>query len=381
MATAIATAAPTGVLPVGDFGTDAYARFPRDIVLNNTHRSGSPTERVYWYLCHASCCGPHVRTGCYLRNRRGFVQTDDAGREIPVRQKDICSALGIENRSIVQKAIQRLVSQNRLVVGAGGVFYPVMDPDVLAKLRAEEAVPGPDAAPRPKRWMNVPLPDDYWDCPPEVQEQKYAYLKSLKDECDAECARDTSCIRERYKLYLEQQISTGPIIIDEEIEDIRREESSSSALVVEYAQEPETPEPTTTMGSEPPSEPAEPEPPVRVSPAIAAAPVPAKPKDDPQKAEPPIDEPVDDVEYVRGWLYQFVSERGIDAPWAQREPDVGIVRRLLSILRAAQKTVDDLQTFIVALWDAGAQPARNYAWFITCACNEYGVVEVRHARP
>jgi hypothetical protein len=214
VATAIACAAETN--RIGDFGTDAFARINRDIVLNNVRQSVCLPEQVYWFLILTSQCGPHVREACYLRDRRGYVVKDQTGKEVPLRQKDICEALDVENRSLVHKALHKLVQQKRLVIDAG-MLYPVLNPKKLAELLAEEEKSYDADTPSWRTYcLGVRVPDDLKRGSPETRAETIAGLERIR----AECAAETNRIQKRYRSGLQQYFSDRRIIIDEEIEEI-----------------------------------------------------------------------------------------------------------------------------------------------------------------
>lgn len=211
---------------IGEPGTkEAWARMERDIILNATRQSLCLTEQVYWLLILTSRCGPTVRDGCFLRDRRGYTIKDKRGQEIPLRQRDVCEALDVSNRSLVHKVIRRLVAQKRLVIGSDEIWYPVMDPVKLAELLASESVTGSKRNnERKTHYIGIRIPDELYAGDAETVTETVAGLEKI----DEEFATAHKCLLQQHRAKLQQYISDRRIIIEEKIEEIREEVVSQS---------------------------------------------------------------------------------------------------------------------------------------------------------
>ena len=108
----------------------AYATVSRQAVLHNMKIAKSTDEQVYWALILTSWCGPHVREGCYVRDKFGKVISDQDNNPLPLNEDSLLKVLGWPDskKQQVYKAIRHLKAQGRLEV-IDGVWQPVFVPE------------------------------------------------------------------------------------------------------------------------------------------------------------------------------------------------------------------------------------------------------------
>ena len=209
----------------------SYAVLSRELALHKIATASCLTDRVYWALILSSACGPDVREGCFLRKESGRKEdlgrlvTDEKGQIYPLRVKHLLQILGLtpgHNRIHVSRAIRKLISQGCLEEhDPEKVWYPVLDPKRLAaetkskqacsKIRYNLAYTF--LPPFLRKILQSPehVSQDVANSATTVER-----LKSLSEDYK----KDLAELQSRYKQVAENALFSGPILIEEELEEL-----------------------------------------------------------------------------------------------------------------------------------------------------------------
>src|SRR6186713_245125 len=111
-----------------------YALIPRRVVLNRMETADCLEARVHWAIILWSWCGPgRTEDGAVVvKDRRGFIQRDGAGNQIPARAIDLLQLLGLAAgmKGNLSRAIARLKMKG-VIRFEGKVMYSVDSPPII----------------------------------------------------------------------------------------------------------------------------------------------------------------------------------------------------------------------------------------------------------
>lgn len=116
-----------------DFPTESLkdwvARVPRKVVLHRMDTAECLEDRVFWAIILWSWCGPQVSDAVVIKDPRGYIQKDAAGKAVPAKLGDLLSLLGLAPgmKGHLSRAVQRLKAKDS-VHSDGRVLYPVKEP-------------------------------------------------------------------------------------------------------------------------------------------------------------------------------------------------------------------------------------------------------------
>src|SRR4030095_6137699 len=252
-------------------GIKAYATVSRPACLNNMRNARCVEDAVVWAIILESWCGPHVREGCYVKDKRGYLALDRNGNPTPHDEGSLLKVLNWtdDKKPQIYRAIRSLKAQNRLVE-EDGVWYLTVNPDI------PESVTDPKPDKNPTLILGIRIPAYVYEGPEESVTDRVSKMLELKARTVTEINR----IMKQARSDLKQIISGAASLFTEEIEEIRIEESSSS-FEIEAATEAEE-ETTTTEPEEPrPTPPSEtkPERPGRMPDPRSPLPLPPEPEE------------------------------------------------------------------------------------------------------
>ena len=236
-----------------------YALIPRRVVLNRMETADCLEARVHWAIILWSWCGPgRTEDGAVVvKDRRGFIQRDGAGNQIPARAIDLLQLLGLAAgmKGNLSRAIARLKMKG-VIRFEGKVMYSVDSPPIIEDSGScqyqQLSVANID------NWnvAGVVVKADQLPSDPTEKRVLIEWLDSFKNEFNRQLSGVTSHYRELFRSELRAR---GIITVLEKKKS--REEVSRSVGQSEESEPPEdrltdTPESTPEPPEPPPAEPA-----------------------------------------------------------------------------------------------------------------------------
>src|SRR4029450_12597112 len=134
-------------------GIKAYATVSRPACLNNMRNARCVEDAVVWAIILESWCGPHVREGCYVKDKRGYLALDRNGNPTPHDEGSLLKVLNWtdDKKPQIYRAIRHLKAQNRLV-DEDSVWYLTINPEL------PEPVTDPKPDKKPTMILGIRIP-------------------------------------------------------------------------------------------------------------------------------------------------------------------------------------------------------------------------------
>jgi hypothetical protein len=112
-----------------------FAKIRREVVLHRMVTSECVDDRLFWGIILWSWAGPERSIGgaVVLKDKRGFIRTDNHGQSIPAKLKDLRELMGWPetSKALVTRIVKRLIEKNSITFDKKtGTLYAVEEPSL-----------------------------------------------------------------------------------------------------------------------------------------------------------------------------------------------------------------------------------------------------------
>jgi hypothetical protein len=223
---------------------DWVARVPRKVVQHRMETAECLEDRVFWAIILWSWCGPQVSDAVVIKDHRGYIQKDGAGKPVPAKFGDLLTLLGLAPvmKGNLSRAIQRLVAKNS-VRYESRILYPLKEP----------ASPPPN--PQSCSYNNFNIAGIVVSTATFPEDQAVrTELFNVLSRCSTEWRNDLKALKYKHQMKVVQEFSARGILISLEEKKRRgdKEDSPSDGRAEKGSPVVENPPP------EPPARPPEP---------------------------------------------------------------------------------------------------------------------------